>query len=55
MTLTPWWVRPGLEIGDGRLRIAGEDAEAGCNGVVELGEDDEAEAPGGVKDAECGA
>ena len=24
----PWWVRPGLEIADGRLRIAGDDAEA---------------------------
>ena len=24
----PWWVRPGLDIADGRLRIAGEDAEA---------------------------
>lgn len=25
----PWWVRPGLDVGpDGRLRIAGEDAEA---------------------------
>ena len=24
----PWWVRPGLDIVDGRLRIAGEDAEA---------------------------
>ncbi|MFL5677420.1 MAG: hypothetical protein ACJ77X_07290, partial [Chloroflexota bacterium] len=26
--VTPWWVRPGLDIADGRLRIAGEDAEA---------------------------
>ena len=27
--LTPWWVRPGLDIDDaGRLRIAGQDAEA---------------------------
>jgi diaminopimelate decarboxylase len=27
--VAPWWVRPGLDIaGDGRLRIAGEDAEA---------------------------
>jgi len=24
----PWWVRPGLEIVDGRLAIAGRDAEA---------------------------
>jgi diaminopimelate decarboxylase len=24
----PWWVRPGLEIQDGRLRIAGHDADA---------------------------
>ncbi len=24
----PWWVRPGLEIEEGRLRIAGHDAEA---------------------------
>ena len=24
----PWWVRPGLDIEDGRLRIAGLDAEA---------------------------
>ncbi len=24
----PWWVRPGLEIVDGRLAIAGQDAEA---------------------------
>ena len=24
----PWWVRPGLDVSDGRLRIAGEDAEA---------------------------
>ena len=24
----PWWVRPGLDIADGSLRIAGEDAEA---------------------------
>ena len=23
----PWWVRPGLEIADGRLAIAGHDAE----------------------------
>ncbi|MFL5714674.1 MAG: hypothetical protein ACJ769_08445, partial [Chloroflexota bacterium] len=22
-----WWVRPGLDIANGRLRIAGEDAE----------------------------
>ena len=28
MTAAPWWVRPGLDIADGRLRIAGEDAEA---------------------------
>src|SRR3954452_5634797 len=28
-TDAPWWVRPGLDIDDaGRLRIAGEDAEA---------------------------
>jgi diaminopimelate decarboxylase len=26
-TLAPWWVRPGLEARDGRLTIAGEDAE----------------------------
>ncbi len=25
---SPWWVRPGLEISDGRLTIAGHDAEA---------------------------
>jgi diaminopimelate decarboxylase len=25
---SPWWVRPGLDIANGRLRIAGEDAEA---------------------------
>ena len=24
----PWWARPGLDIEDGRLRIAGRDAEA---------------------------
>jgi diaminopimelate decarboxylase len=24
---SPWWVRPGLEVRDGRLRIAGRDAE----------------------------
>ena len=28
MTALPWWVRPGLDIRDGRLRIAGRDAEA---------------------------
>ena len=28
VTLAPWWVRPGLEARDGRLTIAGEDAEA---------------------------
>ena len=28
MTARPWWVRPGLDIEDGRLRIAGHDAEA---------------------------
>lgn len=27
MTGIPWWVRPGLDIDGGRLRIAGEDAE----------------------------
>ena len=27
-TLAPWWVRPGLEAHDGRLTIAGKDAEA---------------------------
>ena len=27
-TLAPWWVRPGLDARDGRLTIAGEDAEA---------------------------
>ncbi len=27
-TSAPWWVRPGLEARDGRLRIADEDAEA---------------------------
>jgi diaminopimelate decarboxylase len=26
--MSPWWVRPGLDIVDGRLRIAGRDAEA---------------------------
>jgi diaminopimelate decarboxylase len=28
LTSAPWWVRPGLEVRDGRLTIAGEDAEA---------------------------
>ncbi len=28
MTAVPWWVRPGLDIEDGRLQIAGQDAEA---------------------------
>jgi len=28
VTLAPWWVRPGLEARDGRLTIAGEDAES---------------------------
>ena len=28
LTSSPWWVRPGLETRDGRLTIAGEDAEA---------------------------
>jgi diaminopimelate decarboxylase len=28
VTLAPWWVRPGLDARDGRLTIAGEDAEA---------------------------
>ena len=28
MTALPWWVRPGLDIEDGRLRIAGRDTEA---------------------------
>jgi diaminopimelate decarboxylase len=28
MTLAPWWVRLGLGIADGHLRIAGQDAEA---------------------------
>jgi diaminopimelate decarboxylase len=27
VTLAPWWIRPGLETRDGRLTIAGEDAE----------------------------
>lgn len=27
-TAAPWWIRPGLEIVDGRLAIAGHDAEA---------------------------
>ena len=27
VTLAPWWIRPGLEARDGRLSIAGEDAE----------------------------
>jgi diaminopimelate decarboxylase len=27
LTATPWWVRPGLDIADGRLRVAGVDAE----------------------------
>ncbi len=27
MTARPWWVRPGLDIEDGRLRIAGRDAD----------------------------
>ena len=26
--MSPWWIRPGLEIVDGRLEIAGRDAEA---------------------------
>jgi diaminopimelate decarboxylase len=26
--VSPWWVRPGLDIADGRLRIAGHDPEA---------------------------
>jgi diaminopimelate decarboxylase len=32
VTLAPWWVRPGLEARDGRLTIAGEDAEALARG-----------------------
>jgi diaminopimelate decarboxylase len=28
LTDAPWWVRPGLEIADGRLAIAGQDAES---------------------------
>lgn len=28
MTASPWWVRPGLDVDDGHLRIAGVDAEA---------------------------
>ena len=28
LTSAPWWVRPGLETRDGRLTIAGEDAES---------------------------
>jgi diaminopimelate decarboxylase len=28
LTATPWWVRPGLDIVDGRLHVAGIDAEA---------------------------
>ena len=28
LTSAPWWVRPGLDVRDGRLTIAGEDAEA---------------------------
>jgi diaminopimelate decarboxylase len=28
VTLAPWWVRPGLEAREGRLTIAGEDAES---------------------------
>ena len=27
MSAAPWWVRPGLDVEDGRLRIAGRDAE----------------------------
>src|SRR5690349_6191687 len=27
LTAAPWWVRPGLDIGDGRLRVCGADAE----------------------------
>jgi diaminopimelate decarboxylase len=27
LTSAPWWIRPGLELRDGRLTIAGEDAE----------------------------
>jgi len=27
LTAAPWWVRPGLDIEDGRLRICGQDAE----------------------------
>jgi diaminopimelate decarboxylase len=32
VTLAPWWVRPGLEARDGRLTIAGEDAESLARG-----------------------
>ena len=28
LTATPWWVRPGLDIEDGRLRVGGVDAES---------------------------
>ena len=28
LTATPWWVRPGLDIEDGRLRVGGLDAES---------------------------
>jgi hypothetical protein len=29
IAVAPWWVRPGLDVdADGRLRIAGEDADA---------------------------
>jgi diaminopimelate decarboxylase len=28
VTVRPWWVRPGLDIEDGRLRVVGHDAEA---------------------------
>ena len=26
--MEPWWIRPGLETRDGRLLVAGRDAEA---------------------------
>ena len=38
MTVAPWWVRPGLDIADGRLQIAGRDAEDYPMAPVEEGD-----------------
>jgi diaminopimelate decarboxylase len=32
LTAAPWWVRPGLDIEDGRLRVCGQNAEALARG-----------------------